>query len=236
MATWVVVALPAAAQAPLPPQPSVTEERGPSATGAGGSTTSRGPRYPSTPPSSYGYGGPYGGQGYQTPQGSQSAPGYQQPQQVHYIPFYPDTLPYREGQTIPPGYVVQSRSNVGLAVGGAVTFILSYGFAVGGGAATGFERGTTWLAAPVVGPWAAIAARDFECDITVADRQCIERALDDAAVVSVFVFNGIVQATGFTMMIVGAASKRKQLVRKDRITLSPTLDPNTAGLRIDGTF
>ncbi len=218
--------------APVPTQPSTTGDRGPAVgtPAAPTSTTTRGPTYGAgSPQSPYGYGVPY-----------QPSQGHQQPATpVHYIPFYPDTLPYRDGQTIPPGYVVQTTANSGLRTGGIVTLLLAYGLALGGGAASGFDRGSKWLAAPLVGPWGAIAARDFPCETAetaLDDRKCINQALDDAAVVSVFVFNGIVQAAGLTMTIVGAATKSSQLVRKDRIVLRPSLDPRMAGLRVDGSF
>lgn len=138
--------------------------------------------------------------------------------------FYPPVLPYREGQPIPPGYRLEYDANTGLIVGGLVTTLVGYGAALGVGQGSGFKNGTGWLAVPLLGPWAALAGRQNPCaglDVSdpdiedLEDAECIEEALDEAQLMAFMTIDGLVQATGAVLFVIGLATGEDQLVRQD---------------------
>lgn len=148
-------------------------------------------------------------------------PGYAPAPQPAPGSFLPELLPYRPGMTVPPGYEVETHANRGLAIGGSLLFIGSYVAAIGAAGASGFDNGTGWLALPVAGPWATIASRSSPCEDDQEPRECVNDALDEGVVLSVLVLDGLAQLTGFSLMIIGAASKTHWLVRKDAATSGP---------------
>jgi hypothetical protein len=109
-------------------------------------------------------------------------------------------------------------------IGGAVTFSVAYAAGVTLAMMDGFENGTSWFLAPIIGPWAAIAARDNPCKtFTIEGRQvvdvaCIDDALQESFTIVLFTLDGLLQATGGSLFIIGLASTQRQLVRSDVAT------------------
>lgn len=154
---------------------------------------------------------------------------------------------------VPDGYRVRRRRFRGLMISGAVTFGASYLYAFGSGASRGFDNGETWLAVPVVGPFAALAARKLDkCEIDVNDatdvndikasksdvEQCFKDSLKEALRLAVITADGVLQTVGASLFVGGAVGGEKRLVRTPtRVTAGPqTVGKRGFGLGIRGTF
>lgn len=129
--------------------------------------------------------------------------------------FYPALLPYRAGLPIPPGYRVEHRAATGIIVGGLATFGIAYGTALVI-AASAKGDGTGWLGVPVIGPWAAIGARSYHCtnDPLLAN-QCVSGAFSEVQTIAALSADGVIQAAGAVLFVVGLASGHDELVRTD---------------------
>jgi hypothetical protein len=145
---------------------------------------------------------------------------------------FPLLLPYRPGVPIPRGYHVEHRPATGLLVTGGVTLGVGYLTALGIGLHYEFDNGTGWTALPIVGPWAAIGARSFECDVNGIDgvdgiddlddinteetareaERCIGRAQSEALGIALLAVDGMIQATGAILLVAGMASGVDELV------------------------
>jgi hypothetical protein len=155
--------------------------------------------------------------------------------------FYPPLLPYRAGLPVPPGYRVEHRSANGLIGGGLASLLIAYTTAIVIGASADFKDGTGWLIVPVVGPWAAIGARSYQCanDPLLAN-QCVSGAFSEVQTMAILSADAVVQATGAVLLIVGVASGHDELVRSDlaaSVRISPrSLGSNGFGVGLDGRF
>jgi hypothetical protein len=130
--------------------------------------------------------------------------------------FYPPSLPYREGQPVPTGYRLDEQPQNGLVFGGLLTLGVGYVAGLAVGAGEDFEGGAGWLVLPVIGPWAAIGAREIHCDSSPEKaRECIDLALSEAQLVTFLTVDGLVQAVGLVLMGVGLFNRQRELVRND---------------------
>ncbi len=139
----------------------------------------------------------------------------------------PPLLPYKKGLPVPPGYRVVERSATGLTVGGGLTFGAAYAAGLALAASQGFDNGTAYTAIPVLGPWAAIGGRTFNCKVAVATtsvssvalqkaiNKCVGFAFDEVTTVVFLTADGLVQATGAVLFFIGIASGHEELVRSD---------------------
>ena len=169
------------------------------------------------------------------PNGEYVAPLQQQTQQI-YIPQSvalsgPRIIrDYEDGEPIPPGYHADTRVRSGLVVGGAVTFGVMYLLTVLVGAAindaserpygTKGDRGD-FLFVPVAGPFLQMTKTDTSSGNTI------------------LVIDGVAQAAGATMLIVGITSPRTVLVRNDlaEVRFVPMkVGERGSGLGLIGTF
>lgn len=136
----------------------------------------------------------------------------------------PPLLPYRKGMPVPHGYEVVHRPNSGLITGGVVGLGLSYGVALIVGASEGFDNGTAWLAAPLIGPWGAIGSRKYECKSatqTVAEaKKCVRAAVGEVQLITVIAVDGLAQLATVVVMIAGALSSHDELVREDLVNVA----------------
>lgn len=156
--------------------------------------------------------------------------------------FRPAVLPHLEGQPTPPGYRLETRPATGLIVGGLLTWGMAYAVGVAYAAAHDFEDGSGWVAAPLVGPWAAIGARDFGCELTGASvaatrrevDQCVDGALGEVEATAVLTADGILQAMGASLFLIGLASSESIWVRSDIAGLE--LRPGARGARFGLTL
>jgi hypothetical protein len=182
---------------------------------------------------------PYPPQAY-PPQGY-PPPGYAAPAPVYIMPP-PQQAPagprkitdWEEGEPIPAGYHKVSHVRVGLIVGGAVTFGVTYLLTALSGAlvsdvGNATNCGTSCSSAkplliPLAGPWIVLP------NVT------------STATGSFFlVLDGLVQAAGVGMLIGGIAAQKTDLVRDDtaKVVVLPTpvvFDNKGAGFGFKGTF
>jgi hypothetical protein len=160
------------------------------------------------------------------------------------VALYPAILPYRAGLPIPPGYRVEQRSANGLIAGGLVTLAVAYVAALAVGVGDGFKDGTGWTVVPVLGPWAAIAARSFHCDNDpLKANDCVKNAFSEVQTIAILSADAVVQATGTVLFFAGLASGEDELVRSDialgvvRVRLAPRAVGTTGfGFGFDGRF
>lgn len=148
---------------------------------------------------------------------AQPAPVPAAPAPASTLPAWPPAvLPYRDGQPIPNAYRLENHANNGLVVGGGLTFLASYATVLGFAASHDFSNGLSWTFAPVVGPYGAIGARSFSCTQTdPRSSKCLNRAVDEVKAVTFLAVDGMIQAVGVTLLFVGLADRRKELVRID---------------------
>ena len=169
------------------------------------------------------------------PNGEYVAPLQQQTQQVYVPQSVALSGPriirdYEEGEPIPPGYHADTRVRTGLVVGGAVTFGVMYVFSVLAGsimndaAQSSYGSSGTrgdFLFVPVAGPFLQMTKTESSSgNVTLA-------------------IDGIAQAAGATMLIVGITSPRTVLVRNDlaEVRVTPMqVGERGSGLGLVGTF
>lgn len=134
---------------------------------------------------------------------------------------------WEPGEPIPPGYHPIKRMRKGLVIGGALTFGITYLITALGGAIAADAGGarTAVLLLPVFGPFAMVGK--------------------DVGATGSFLFtlNGLAQAAGITMLTVGLAKPKAQLVRDDvakiEIEVAPvpmTFGAQGAGFGLVGRF
>lgn len=158
------------------------------------------------PPPAPNYAPVYGPAGY--------APGYRLARPV--------LVPYEEGTPVPPGARIVTRPRIGLVVAGAVTFgsVWLLTAMVGTLAGSDYYRSGSqpelWLVAPVLGPFAYLAADN------------------NVSSVGAFwlVFDGLVQGAGLAMLIAGIARPGQYLAydRVAHVAPSWSITPGLAGL------
>ena len=135
---------------------------------------------------------------------------------------------YEEGEPVPHGYHAETRVRTGLVVGGAVTFGVMYLFSVLAGSivndankySSDHTRGD-FLFVPVVGPFLQMTNTSSSSGTTML-------AID-----------GLAQAAGATMLIVGVMSPRTVLVRNDlaEVRVTPMqVGEKGSGVGLVGTF
>jgi hypothetical protein len=125
---------------------------------------------------------------------------------------------------IPPGYHLEKRHWSGLILGGLVTFGAAYVYAFGSAAANGFGNGEGWLVLPVIGPWAALAARESPCNIMVVEdfnsgktivQKCIDDVQAEGVRLTLIAFDGVMQVMGAGLLVAGLVTTQTELVRDD---------------------
>ncbi len=113
----------------------------------------------------------------------------------------PATLPYDEGQTIPPGYELKKRPIRSMVIAGSITFGVTYLVSILTAAtvlASDSDEGKKLapMFAPAVGPFIAIGT-----------------AKADGAGTLWLVLDGVTQTAGAVMLIYGLAAEEKFLER-----------------------
>jgi hypothetical protein len=129
----------------------------------------------------------------------------------------PRRLPFREGDTVPAGYVVDTRTRKGLWIPGVIMVGAPWALGLTIASAANFENASSWLAVPVIGPWIMLAARDKSCDSELGG-DC--DSASDAAVRTYLVLDGLLQGTGAVMTFVGFTATKNELVRTDYLSLT----------------
>lgn len=138
------------------------------------------------------------------------------------IPLSPPTLPYKEGQSIPPNYKLEEHSNSPLVITGLSLFALAYGISLGASTiilSVDSRDGESYapLLIPVVGPF-----------ITMATDEGSEA-------MATMTLNGITQSAGMLLLVAGILAKEKVLERIEPPVASATpevlVGPGSASVR-----
>jgi hypothetical protein len=116
---------------------------------------------------------------------------------------------YSGWRRVPPDYVREDRPRtLTLALGG-VALGLPWATGLGIAAASGFANGSAWLAAPVVGPWAALAKRSNPCnglDKATSFNPKVGECVAEPLARAMLVVDGVLQATGGVLLVLGMRS------------------------------
>jgi hypothetical protein len=134
-----------------------------------------------------------------------------------YYELYPEYLPYRTGEPVPAGYLVEKNTsrNWGIAAGAATVGVFyTYGLI----ASHSLKREGSLLLFPVIGPTALLITHRDHCK-----PRCY--GMEQSAVV----IDAIGQAAGATLFIWGVASWRLRLVREDLVRPQAVIGPMPVG-------
>jgi hypothetical protein len=151
----------------------------------------------------------------------------------------PQPAHWRPGDPAPPGYHVEERPRKGLVVAGLIVAGVPYFFSVVGASAAQSNNASGLLYVPVAGPWLTMGQRTYECNPD-ANNQSTKQSLQcvgDIFAVMGLIADGVLQATGATLLVVGLAATRSELVRDDAsIRIAPMRVGTGYGTGIVGTF
>jgi hypothetical protein len=127
----------------------------------------------------------------------------------------PRELPYYEGEPAPQGYRLVERPRKGLVIAGALSLGIPYAISVSVAAGGQYNDTSGWLLIPVIGPWITAAKiRDDHCDDTTSSCGDAQGERGLAA------FDGLAQAAGAAMLVVGLAVPKRLWVRYAATELS----------------
>lgn len=118
------------------------------------------------------------------------------------------TLPYSDGQTIPPGYRLVEGPRRGMVLGGALSIGIPYLIGVPFAADAKFTNGSGFLLIPGIGPWITLATRNRNC----GDSSCQDL---DHTVRAFLILDGMAQSAGLALIAAGYAWPSQKLVRLD---------------------
>jgi hypothetical protein len=163
--------------------------------------------------------------------------------------FWPNRLPYQEGDPVPSGYRVETNQSTGLIFGGGAVLGVAYAASVV--AALGDDsKGSGWLLLPLVGPFGSILAQDVHCEATTASasdptvvtdatesaRECSKKVVSTARRVTVLLVDGLAQVAGGSLLVVGLSTRQRELVRDKALLLTPRLVGGSYGFDVWGQF
>jgi hypothetical protein len=144
---------------------------------------------------------------------------------------------------VPPGYRLEEKPRTGLIVAGSIVIGVPYVIGLSAVSTRDSNNGANWLVVPVLGPWIALGARRTACTPSNTNTTTTTTTADNgvACVGDVFatmglIFDGLVQATGATLLIVGLAVPKKVLVRQDMAHVFVTRVGSGYGVAAEGTF
>jgi len=134
----------------------------------------------------------------------------------------PKRLPYNEGDPVPAGYHVSTHLRTGLVVAGSVLFGVFYGLTVAGAGSVDSSDGNRLLI-PVFGP--VLYGNTLTGDWRNFSRFFLW-------------IDTLAQTAGATMLIVGVAAPKTELVRNDlgSVHIQPLVGRGTGGLALGGSF
>jgi hypothetical protein len=137
---------------------------------------------------------------------------------------------------VPAGYHVEEVARHGLVTAGLVLVLVPYGIGAIGALAAEGDNASTWLYLPVAGPWMMLGRREYG---TCTNPGAKESAgcVGDVFLVTGLIMDGVIQAAGATLLLVGYLAPKSELVRDEQaVRLSPTRVGSGYGLGLSGTF
>jgi hypothetical protein len=100
-------------------------------------------------------------------------------------------------------------------VAGGIVAGVPYFFSIVAASAAQSSNASGWLFVPVAGPWLTMGQRAYGCNLDATNQttgqslQCV----GDIFVVMGLIADGVMQATGATLLVVGATATKSTLVR-----------------------
>ena len=124
-----------------------------------------------------------------------------------------------------------------LTVSGWVLTSVSYGAALFAGLASNFDNSSEYLVLPVAGPWLTLGRRDYaNCPTNGAPNDGLDCA-GDAAAMSGLIVDGIMQAGGITLLLIGYLAPKKKLIYfPSALSVAPRRTAGGYGLTLSGVF
>lgn len=144
----------------------------------------------------------------------------------------PPTLPYREGQPVPPGYHVEERRSRGAIITGYILTGVPYGIGLLAAVSSNFTNSSGYLLVPWAGPWLTLGFRKNRCETSEDPAQCAE----DMGVGMGLVMDGIVQGAGGVLLLVAHLAPYQKLIRNDQVSFRFTPVGTGYGVGASGIF
>jgi hypothetical protein len=144
----------------------------------------------------------------------------------------PETLGFREGMFIPPGYHLGTRPHRILLLGGVGLISAAYVLGLTVGAFDGFDNQKGWLFLPIAGPFIT-SSRRHSC----RDSSLVACTVNDSGASTFLVIDGVVQSAGALTMLLAVAVQEKVLRRNDSgVIVAPSAIAGGAGVTALGRF
>jgi len=142
----------------------------------------------------------------------------------------PEVLPYREGQFVPHGYHLEERPIRAAIITGYVLTAVPYVIGALVASTSGFPNQSGFLLVPWAGPWITLGLRKNRCETSYDEsyEETTDHCVEDTAAGVALAFDGIIQAAGGTLLVVGYLVTKTKMVR-DAPAVSFTLRPMGAG-------
>jgi hypothetical protein len=151
----------------------------------------------------------------------------------------PAELPYREGAPIPLGYHREERPRKGLVTAGWIVTGIPYGLGLVAAVSADFDNASGWLAVPFMGPWLTLGRRHYSCgdsDQNGDGREGLHCVGDIFAVMGL-IMDGVIQAGGGTLLLIGYANPKTHVIRDDaKLQIRPMRLGSGHGLGMAGSF
>jgi hypothetical protein len=154
-------------------------------------------------------------------------------------PAPPTPSSWHHGDPVPPGYHVEEQPRGGLVTAGYIVAGIPYFFSVVTALAANSNNESGWLYVPLAGPWITLGRRGYSCNADASNQTTSQSlaCVADIFVVMGLVFDGIVQATGGTLLLVGYTATKPGLVRNDdAIRVLPMHVGTGVGAGVFGSF
>lgn len=201
--------------APAPPQPEAPaweKEQGP---------VQQAEPYPAQPAQPYPQGYPPPGYPPPPPYGHAPVPGY--------------GVMAPASSNAPNRYRYENKPRYALVGAGAGVFGGAYLIGVVFAAAYEFRNKSSWLAAPIIGPWVHLQQRDWsDCeDDSDFGFACTDEELADILIGVFVTFEGVAQLGGIAMFIAGFAAPKQVAVP---VAVRPLVSPSAKGLELSVSF
>jgi hypothetical protein len=175
--------------------------------------------------------------GYPPPAWGTPPPGWGPPPGYAYAPAPPPyEYPIKANQPLIAGYHVEQRPRqapitIGLIIGGT-----AYALGLFAASTDGFANGKGWLVVPVLGPWLTIGARKNKCIISTTSSYG-STCVDDETANLLLGFDGVHQAAGALLVIIGLTVTRSWAVRDGmRVQVLPQFQADRVGVSFVGSM
>ena len=147
--------------------------------------------------------------------------------------------PWRPGDPVPPGYHVEEKPRSELVTAGYIVAGIPYLFSAIAALSADQKNESGWLYVPFAGPWMTLGRRSYSCNPD-AQNQSTSQSLGcvaDVFVIMGLITDGILQATGGTLLFIGYVATKPGLARNDEgVRILPMRVGTGMGAGVVGTL